>query len=372
MPSSPSSPPTRITLGGGEPSAAVAQRVALAVAPALADGGLVVLPTETVYGIAARADSERALAALTALKRRPAGQGWTWHVGSASALECFDAPPAGASRLAERFWPGALTLVLPGVPAGLEGAARDGWTGVRCVAHPLTAGLLEGLPYPVVMTSANERGAAPATGADAAARVTGAGVDLLVDAGPAGGGAASSVLRLGGGRFDLLREGELDLEVLRRAAGLRLAFACTGNTCRSPMAEGLARQALARRLETDVERLWEFGFQLRSVGVFAGEGSPASANAVEACRARGIDISSHRSRGAHAQELGDLQRVYCLTRAHLDALRLLRPSTSEIELELLDPNGEDVGDPIGGSLFEYQRCAEQISGCIAARVGEWA
>ncbi|MDP6541000.1 MAG: hypothetical protein QF410_15750, partial [Planctomycetota bacterium] len=132
-----------------------------------------------------------------------------------------------------------------------------------------------------------------------------------------------------------------------------------------------ARQ-IARRLETDVERLWEFGFQLRSVGVFAGEGSPASANAVEACRARGIDISSHRSRGAHAQELGDLQRVYCLTRAHLDALRLLRPSTSEIELELLDPNGEDVGDPIGGSLFEYQRCAEQISGCIAARVGEWA
>ncbi|MDP6540501.1 MAG: Sua5/YciO/YrdC/YwlC family protein [Planctomycetota bacterium] len=368
MSSSPSSPSPRITHAGGAAGAALTERVGTA----LGDGALVVLPTETVYGIAARADSGRALDALAAFKQRPAEQGWTWHVGGGDALERFDAPSPLARRLSERFWPGPLTLVLPGVPAGLEAAARDGWTGVRRVAHPLTAEVLGSLPFPAVMTSANARGAPPATDGDSAEAATRGAVDLVVDAGPSRDGAASSVLRLGRGRFELLREGACDLESLRRAAGLRIAFACTGNTCRSPMALGLGRRALARRLEADDERLAEFGFELSSFGVFAGEGSPASGNAVEACRQRGIDIARHRSRGLHADQLAGLERVYCMTRAHVDALRLLAVGSDGPAIALLDPDGADVPDPIGGSLHEYQRCAEHILGCIAERLEEWA
>ncbi|HJP01156.1 MAG TPA: Sua5/YciO/YrdC/YwlC family protein [Planctomycetota bacterium] len=368
MSSSSSSGPQRVTAPNSEPSAALRGRVAAA----LSEGSLVVLPTETVYGIAARADSERAMQALSVLKCRPRDQGWTWHVGDAQALERFDAPSGLARRLTESCWPGPLTLVLPGVPPGLERAARDGWTGVRCVSHALTGSLLAGLDFPVVMTSANPRGASPASDADAAASATGTGIDLLVDAGPARGGAASSVLRLGRSHFELLREGPHDLDGLRRAAGLRIGLACTGNTCRSPMAEGLAGWAIARRLETEVEHLAEFGFHLRSMGVFAGDGAPASSHAVEACRVRGIDIADHCSRGVHANEVADLQRIYCMTRAHVDALRLLLGRTGKATIELLDSDGEDIPDPIGGSLHDYQHCAEHISGCIAARIDEWA
>ena len=108
------------------------------------------------------------------------------------------------------------------------------------------------------------------------------------------------------------------------------------------------------------------------MGVFAGDGAPASSHAVEACRVRGIDIAGHCSRGVHANEVADLQRIYCMTRAHVDALRLLLGRTGKATIELLDSDGEDIPDPIGGSLHDYQHCAEHISGCIAARIDEWA
>src|SRR5262245_9454745 len=118
----------------------------------LADGGLVGFPTETVYGLAARADLPAALERLRELKGRPHDLPFTWHVGSTAALERYPRVSPMARRLVARYWPGPLTLILPGVPPGLSAIARSGWTGVRLPAQRGTAGVLAGLDFPLVMT----------------------------------------------------------------------------------------------------------------------------------------------------------------------------------------------------------------------------
>ena len=242
----------------------------------LSEGGIVALPTETVYGIAARADDPRALEALGKLKGRPSKQPWTWHVGTTAALDAFPDPRPTARRLVERYWPGPMTLVLPGTPPGLELASQNGWTGVRYTSEPIARALCTFTDFPVVMSSANRHGAPPATSPEELDGLALEGIALVIDGGPTRLKEASSILRIGRGRFELLREGLHDLDALRRTSGLRIGFACTGNTCRSPMAEGLARKALTERLSCKAPDLGDFGFELRSMGVFASCGCAAS------------------------------------------------------------------------------------------------
>jgi len=338
----------------------------------LEGGRLVVLPTETVYGVAARADDPRALERLRQAKGRPPGLAFTWHVASPAALEAYPGTGACARRLAERYWPGPLTLVLPGVPAGLEEVAREGWTGLRCTAGEFSSALCEAAPFPVVMTSANAHGQAEMTEAGELAGLELAGDDLVLEAPGVKLPGSSTVLLLGGGRFELLREGLHDLERLRATAGLAIGFACTGNTCRSPMAEGIARAALARRLGTSLEGVADFGFRLESMGVMAAVGAPAAEHAVATLRERDIDISRHVARQATPEGVAELDRVYCLTESHRAALASLLPPKRTGHLELLDPEGRDIPDPIGGSAEVYRACAERIEACIEARLEDWA
>ncbi|MFN0009657.1 MAG: Sua5/YciO/YrdC/YwlC family protein, partial [Planctomycetota bacterium] len=356
------------------PDADPSRELVQLVASVLARGGLVAMPTETVYGIAARADLPAALAALRDLKGRPEDLALTWHIGSRALIDAEHllAPPA--RRLADRYWPGPLTLVVPVVPPGLESAAREGWTGIRLPAHRATAGILAQLPFPVVLSSANRHGARPATNADEVLESIGdAGrVELLLDGGAAKLSESSCVLRIGRGRFEILREGLIGLDQLRAASGMRLGFACTGNTCRSPMAEAWARKRIADRLEVAPDRLAHFGFVVESMGVQASHGSPASRLAVAVMKELGVDLTGHRSRAAQSRDLLAFDKIYCMTRGHQEALAFVLPPGKTQHIELLDPQGRDVPDPIGGTRDDYSQALTRIRAAIELRLPEWA
>jgi tRNA threonylcarbamoyl adenosine modification protein (Sua5/YciO/YrdC/YwlC family) len=353
------------------PDRAPARGLRLEVRQILSRGGLVAMATETVYGIAGRADRPEVLERLTALKGRDPDRTYTWHLASHAPLQAFRELPRMVERLTKRYWPGPLTLVLRGVPPGLELVARDGWVGLRLPAHESTRAMLDFCPFPVVMTSANSSGQPPLVEAPAVAETFDGRIDLVVDSGPARIGESSTVLRLGRGHFETLREGLISSDDLRRAAALSIGFVCTGNTCRSPLAEGLARAAIGERLGAPPERIEEFGFAVRSAGVHAGVGSPVSDQVLDILSAEGIDLSKHVSRPASPENLGVLDRIYGLTRSHVEALQAILPPSKARAVELLDPDGVDVPDPIGGTIEDYRASAERIRVAIRSRVDEW-
>jgi L-threonylcarbamoyladenylate synthase len=204
---------------------AVAGAGIAAAAVALARGGLVGLPTETVYGLAADARSDKAVAAIFAAKGRPRFNPLIVHVPSLAAAERIADFPAAARRLAEAFWPGPLTLVLPRRPAaGISPLATAGLDTValRVPAHPVARAVLAAVDLPIAAPSANRSGhVSPTTAAHVAADL-GAAVAVILDAGPTRVGLESTVVGVDGKRALLLRAGGLPRGQIERVLGAPL------------------------------------------------------------------------------------------------------------------------------------------------------
>jgi len=200
--------------------AELTRRVAQAAA-LLRAGGLVVYPTETFYGLGALASRADALARLAAAKLRPAGKALPLIAADLAQVESVAALDGPARRMAGRFWPGPLTLVLPAAP-GLD-AAVTGGTGTVAVRVPgsevaRTLARLAG--GPLVSTSANRSGEPPPVRADELSPTLLAEVDGVLDAGPTPGGLPSTLVALERGGPRLLREGAVPFaEVLAAHAG---------------------------------------------------------------------------------------------------------------------------------------------------------
>src|SRR5438477_302935 len=141
-----------------------------------------------------------------------------------------------------------------------------------------------------------------------------------------------------------------------------ILFVCTGNVCRSPMAEGIFRHAVKGR----------GNFRVRSAGVGAIEGQPPSAYAVRALKELGIDISQQRSRMLTADVVNQADYIFGMTHGHVDAINLLYPQAAEKTFllrefdETLDIFEKDISDPIGGSFEIYCNCRDQIEQGIAS------
>lgn len=194
----------------------------------LRGGGLVAFPTETVYGLGADAANGEAVARLYAAKGRPAFNPLIAHVAEAAAARTLARFNAAATRLADTFWPGPLTLVLPkkpGCPVAELATAGLDTIALRVPAHPVAQGLLRAFDGPIVAPSANRSGHVSATTAAHVHADLDGRIDLIVDGGPAKVGLESTIVACLGDTPALLRPGAVAREAIERALGLSLALA---------------------------------------------------------------------------------------------------------------------------------------------------
>lgn len=185
-----------------------------AAVDALAAGEVVAFPTDTLYGLAVDPRRPDAARRLFALKRRPAGQAVPLIAADAGQIERVVRDVSRlARRLAERWWPGPVSIVLDASPA-LDPLllTEAGTVAVRVPAHPLARRLAADFQHPITATSANRSGSPPAADAAAVAAGLGSELDVLVDGGPARGGAPSTIVDARGDAPALVREGAVGWE----------------------------------------------------------------------------------------------------------------------------------------------------------------
>ncbi|MBI1369883.1 MAG: threonylcarbamoyl-AMP synthase [Planctomycetes bacterium] len=348
-------------------------------------GGVVVFPTETVYGVGASVLNERALTRLRTIKQRPADQPFTVHLGNVRQIERYVdlATQPLLRRLARKTMPGPITFVVeveePVIEAklaewGLTSADRarlyhGNTIGLRCPDHPVAVALLSSIDEPIVASSANISGEPPPTDADHAAASLGREVDLILDGGIARYAKASTIVRLAGSKLQMLREGVYDQRYLEKLTKRWIVFVCSGNTCRSPMAEAIAREALSRRLDVDPAKLEDAGHHVTSAGAFALGGSPMTPEAEQALHRLGVPVGEHHSRPLTAAMIHQADVLYCMTESHRQAVLAIAPSAAD-KVHLLDPSGIAIEDPIGAGPDVYVDCARRLSKLIDARLDE--
>jgi len=192
---------------------------------ALTAGGLIVYPTETFYGVGARALDAAAVRRVAALKERLGDAGAAKPIAliaadQAMAMRLVTRVPSAARALMDRFWPGPLTLVLPArddLPVEL--AAGTGRVGIRASSHPLARALAAAVDQPITATSANRAGAPPACDVASARGALGDAVDVYLDGGVLAGGSGSTVLLVDDDVARVIRAGAISIAALRAALG---------------------------------------------------------------------------------------------------------------------------------------------------------
>jgi L-threonylcarbamoyladenylate synthase len=210
--------PTRVrTIDPANPAADALQDAAAV----LRAGGLVAFPTETVYGLGANAFDPSAVAGIFTAKGRPATNPLIVHIDGESMLRLVAAAwPPLAAKLAGRFWPGPLTLVLLKTPVVPDVVTAGGPTvALRIPGHPVALSLIRAAGVPLAAPSANRSAKLSPTRAEHVRSGLDGRIDLILDGGPTANGIESTVLDVTGGRPVLLRPGPIPVSALEQVVG---------------------------------------------------------------------------------------------------------------------------------------------------------
>jgi protein-tyrosine phosphatase len=344
------------------------------------EGGLVAFPTETVYGIACRVQQD-SLNRLDSLKGRDSDKYYSLHISHKEETNRY-VPSFGlrAKKLIEKAWPGPLTIVFELDEEGLKikreefdkglfnNLYKDGSIGIRCPDNKIATTLLSFVKQPVVVPSANRANQSPDIDAFQVEGEFCGEIEMILNGGTCKYKQSSTVARVKRGILEILRKGMYSEEQINEFSRIQILFVCTGNTCRSPMAEGIFKKYMAEKIDCDVDELEKMGYKVISAGIMNLEGAPASFESVSVCAAKGIDLSKHKSRLLTPEIIETSDLIYGLSREH--CRRIENIDHSAVEKCNLLAVGRNIPDPIGQSQQVYQKCADLIEEAIKHRISE--
>lgn len=326
----------------------------------LARGQLVLFPTSTTYALAGIASRANSIGKLRDIAPKGSWSPSLAVMDSDDLIKIADAIDVYGRRLIERALPGPLTILMTppswrhletsGGPVAIHGSQLS----VRVPDHPAILDALRLTPGPLVLLDGPEA-AAELTGAE---QFFGALIDVAIDDGPCRYRKPTSVVELFPGGVRVLREGVMPAARVRRLTSEIVTFVCTGNSCRSPMAEALFQTMLAEELRCRPAELPERGWIIQSAGLAAYEGGPASREAQEAVRDLGASLVDHVSQSLTPQIVRHSDRLVTMTEEHRSAILSLWPEAAG-KTTVLGGNA-DIEDPIGQGIDRYRSAARQI------------
>ncbi len=379
-----------LTLKADEPGITAARDAMLA-------GGLMLMPTETVFGLCCAVSSPAGVGNLLAARRALRGltadepmRPGAWLAADAERVyELITADHPVHQRLVSRLAPGPVTFIAELAPdqiaavrsrigcgPGIVDEADPPAVLVRVPSHALSqrvAAAMEATGSGLLADAIPVSGDKPArTLQQASTALQAAGVNIAGSIGGADAaespryGTASSRVRLTrAGGYIILSEGAISRSRIDGAARRHILFVCTGNTCRSPMAQAIAQAELAALGVTDIE--------VASAGVAAADGERPTPEGNTALNKLGIKPPTTRSQMLTPELLEAADVVYVMTRSHGQGATRMAGSTgtgAADKITLLDPAGKDVPDPIGGPQSLYDSTASHLRGLIRARLKE--
>jgi tRNA threonylcarbamoyl adenosine modification protein (Sua5/YciO/YrdC/YwlC family) len=345
----------------------------------LKNGGLVVIPTETVYGIAARGD-DAGLQALNDIKGQKPSEFHSLHISHADHLERYvPSPDMRTAKLVHNFWPGPVTLVfnldenqvkksIKKLGQRWQGVYNGNAIGVRCPDNGIASRILELAGVPVIATSASLPGKAAATDFQQAFEMFNTKVPLMINDGQCQEAGDSTIVRISKGNVDILREGAVSGDDINDISTVNILFVCSTNTCCSPIAAGICRRLLCRRLGCEADMLKMFGYNVSSAGVMSPIKKPLRPEAVRLADRLGLNLSDHISTPLLPRDI--LCSDLILTMQE-DQKRRITDFYPQIEDRCKLLAGDyDICDPSEGGEEVYAKFADVVESAINERIGE--